>query len=239
MNKKTWWFTSLKSLLVAATLLLTAPMPVSQSLAQSEPTPTPSIAPTETTNSLRERIQNIVEQQKEKVEAVLGEFTNQRRGFIGQVVRVSEETLALEIRGTTRIVPLTGGVLLTRNGAAIQPENIEVGSWAVVMGLMENDTFVAKRIIFTTASPRPNQPIVYLGSLKTLRRNGFDFQPRGQTDSIAITINTSSQFQDNTGETAQFNNFLADDQVLMIGYQSGENIVVTTLRALAPFTRGE
>ena len=192
-----------------------------------------------TTDSLRERIQNIVEQQKEKVQSVLGELGNQRRGFVGQVVRVSEETLGLDVRGATRIVPLDENVILMRNGAEINTESVEVGSWAEVLGIVNNDSFIAKKITFFTTSLLPKPHFVSLGSLKTIKTNSLDFQPRGQETILTVSLNRTTVFQNSEGEETRNTEFVEDDQVLLIGYQENDNTIITVMRALAPFTPAE
>lgn len=193
----------------------------------------------DTTESLRERIQNIVEQQKEKVQSVLGELANQRRGFVGQVVRVSEETLALDVRGATRIVPLAENVILMRNDATIATENIEIGSWAEVLGVIVNDSLIAKKITFFTTSLLPRSHIVYLGTIKAIKTNSLDFQPRGQETILTVDLTRNTVFQNDTGEETKINEFVEDDQVLLVGYQENDDKIITVVRALAPFTPTE
>ena len=194
----------------------------------------------ETTESLRERIQNIVEQQKEKVQSVLGEISNQRRGFVGQVVRVSETTLGFDVRGATRIVPLDETVTLMRSEAAIKTENIEIGSWAEVLGIVDNnDSFVAKKITFSTTSPLPKPHFVALGTLKTIKASSLDFQPRGQETVLTVELTRNTVYQDNTGEETDSDEFVEDDQVLLVGYQQDGDTLITVVRSLAPATENE
>lgn len=75
------------------------------------------------TEKLKERIDKIVEQRKDKVEQVLGELSNQKRGYLGQVLRVSETTFSLNVQGTTKIVPFDETVKLFKNAKEIKPEN--------------------------------------------------------------------------------------------------------------------
>ncbi|MFH2118549.1 MAG: hypothetical protein ABII10_02340 [Candidatus Paceibacterota bacterium] len=190
--------------------------------------------PSETTNTLRERIEKIVEQQKEKVESVLGEFPNQMRGFVGQVVKVSETTLTLENRGVSRIVPLNEALVLMRSGSKITADKIEIDSWALVLGKMENNSFVPKKISFSVNSLLPKQHIVYLGSVKDITAKKLDFQPRGQEKVITTALTTKTAYQNSEGVITRSSEFVEDDQVLLIGYQDENEIIITVIRALAP-----
>lgn len=190
-----------------------------------------------TTEKLKERIEKIVEQRKEKIETVLGEVSSPKRAFVGQVSRVSETTLTVDVAGLTRIVPMEPSVELVRNNTKIAAENIVVGDWALVMGLWEDDTFTPKKISFSEASLRPKPQIVALGSLKDVKRASVDFQPRGKDEIITLTINTKTRYQDVNGDAVQLSQFVAEDQVLIVGYKDGEQSYATTVRALASFSR--
>lgn len=226
-------------LLISLTLIISLAMLIPQAIAQ-EILPTPSQEPSpETTENLRERIEKIVEEQKEKVQDLLGTAEVRREGFVGQVVRISEETLTLDSRGVTRIVPLDETVILQRGAAVIKPETIEIGNWALVLGLRRAETFTPRKIIFSSASLRPNPQVVQLGTLKDITSTTLDFQPRGQEEIVSVTFTRTTQFQNNTGAVTKLSEFVEDDQVLLVGYQDDEKTMVTVMRALAPFTKDE
>jgi hypothetical protein len=219
---------------VAFSVFLFAPKPL---LAQDTNEPSPTEAPTD--QSIEDKLREILIKQAGKVESVLGELTNQRRGFVGQVTRVSEETLGLDVQGETRIVPLDDQVSLLRAGVATTAEKIEIGSWALVLGLMNGDSFTPKEITFSTVSPLPKPQVVHLGSIKDIKATSLDFQARGQEEIITTDLTRNTVYQDNTGEEVDLDQFVEDDQVLLVGYKEESDTIVTVIRALAPFTRGE
>lgn len=227
------------SLLISLTLVIGLNVLIPQVIAQ-DASPTPSQEPSpETTDNLRARIEKIVEEQKEKVQSLLGTAEVQRQGFIGQVVRVSETTLTLDSRGVTRIVPLDETVVLQRGTAVIKPETIEIGQWALVLGLRRAETFMPRKIVFSTASPRPDPHLVQLGTLKAISNTTLDFQPRGQEEIISVVFAKTTQFQDSLGVATRLTEFVEDDQVLLVGYQANEKTMATVMRALAPFSKDE
>jgi len=188
----------------------------------------------ETTNTLRERIEKIVEQQKEKTESVLGEYPNQMRGFVGQVTRVSETTLTLDNRGVTRVVPLDENVILMRDDSEVAFDTIEIDSWTTVLGIMDNDSFSPKKITFTKNSLLPNPHVVHLGIIRNIKTRSLDFQPRGQEEIITIDLTNNTEYQNSEGEIIDLDEFIKDDQILLIGYQDNSDTVATVIRALAP-----
>lgn len=221
-----------------ATLALSAFVLAASVVAQS-PSPEPSSTPSETTENLRERIEKIVEEQRGKVQSLLGQGERIRQGFIGEITRVSSETLAVNISGATRIVPLDSSVEIVLGANTIQPESIEVGNWVTVMGIRQEDSFSPKKILVSRTSLRPSIPVVYLATLKDIKTSALDFQPRGLEEVMTATITRTTDIQDNTGEETSLSNFFTDDQVLLVGHRTDSRTTITTLRALAPFSRGE
>lgn len=218
------------SLIVMASVLIVLHQPT---LLQAQDTTDPEN--TENSNdSVEEKLREILKKQANKVESVINDLTNQKHGFVGQVVRVSEETVALEVRGVTRILPLDETVAILKGTSEIEPEAIEIGNWATVLGVMDGDSFLPKQITLTATSPLPDPQLVYLGTIKDIKASSIDFQPRGEEEILTLDLTRNTVFQDNTGEEIDEDNFVEDDQVLLVGYQDDEDNIVTVIRSLAP-----
>ncbi len=222
--------------LLIGSLLLTAVLMIVPSLQAQEVESVQENA-SNTTDTLRERIEKIVEQQRENVETVLS-GSDRRRGFVAQVIRVSQETLTVDSRGINRVVALAEAELM-EGDEAIEPDEIAIDDWVLVLGLNNNDVFTPKKITLLSASPRPNQHLVQLGAIKEINTRSMDFQARGQEEVAAVSLTNQTEYQNNQGEEAELEDFLEDDQVLLIGYLDEDETIVTVIRALAPFDRGE
>lgn len=219
------------ALAITAKVFAQTPSVIPSPTAVSTPSPA-------TTENLRDRIEKIVQEQKDKVQSLLGQAAVERQGFIGQVVRVSQETVTLDNHGTTRVVPLDG-VTLLQGTAPVKPETIEIGSWALVLGLKREDSFIPKKIVFSKTSLRPHPHVVYLGSLKAIKTSGVDIQPRGSQDTLTVTLTKATKFQNNAGTATKLSSFVEDDQVLLVGVQTDDTTTAATvIRALAPFNKG-
>lgn len=190
-----------------------------------------------TTEKLKERIEKIVEQRKDKVEQVLGDATAGKRGFVGQVIRVSETTFTLDVYGTTRVVPFDETVELTKAGKSTNAENVSVDDWATVMGILQDDNFNPRKIIFSTTSPLPDTHLTELGSLKEIKSGSIQFRSRSEESDKTIIVNSKTKIEDFEGEESSLNQFVEEDQVLVVGYIYKDKAYATTIRALAPFTK--
>jgi len=198
----------------------------------NSPTPEPT-----TTSNLKEVVNKIVEQRKSKVDQVLGELANQKKGFVGQVLRVSETTFSLDVHGTTKIVAFDESVKLIKNKQEIKPENVAVDDWATVMGLFEDDEIMPKRIEFNEKSPLPKPQLVELGSVKKISTKSIEFQSRSGESTQTIVINNQTKIEDLAGEEASIKDFAEEDQILVVGYTEDDANYATTIRALAPFVK--
>ncbi|NCN45185.1 MAG: hypothetical protein COU63_03975 [Candidatus Pacebacteria bacterium CG10_big_fil_rev_8_21_14_0_10_36_11] len=231
MTKKTSYFLIIILTLVIGKLTLSSHSAVAaEETNNSETTPT-------ATEKLKERIEKIVEQRKDKVEAVLGDYSTQKRGYIGQVERVSETTFAFNVNDITRIVPFDEKVALLKNNKEIKAENVSVGDWAIVMGIWEDDAITPKKIFFSEKTLKPKTHVVELGSLKKINRNTFDFQSRTNENISSISFTSSTTFEDSNGEEVKLKQFTEEDQILVVGYQDENGLYATTVRALAPLSQ--
>jgi hypothetical protein len=231
MKKKTIFLIITTLLVLTGILTINNPQLVFAEEENTDTTPT-------TTEKLKERIEKIVEQRKDKIEKVLGESSSQKRGFVGQVSRVSETTLTLDVFGTTTIVPFDETVELLKNNTETAAENIAVDSWATVMGIWEDDAINPRKIILSDKSPLPDQHLVELGSLKEINNRSVVFQSRSSQSETTIYTNSRTIVEDSDGLEADISQLSEEDQVLITGYKDGDDdAYATTIRALAPFDK--
>lgn len=184
-------------------------------------------------------IQNIKEKylKKDKIDKVLGDISTQRRGFVGQISRVSETTFTLNVNGITRIVPFNEKVQLVKNKQPIKTENVSVDDWALVLGFLEDDSINPKKIEVSSDSPLPKPIFVGLGSLKNIKNRSVDFQPRTGEQIETVIINNQTKIVDYKGEETAFAQLIEEDQVLIVGYKDDDDTYATTIRALAPLAK--
>jgi len=193
----------------------------------------------QTTQTLKDRIEKIVQEKSEQIKGTMDELSKQKKGFIAEVERVSEETITLKNNKGTTIIPIDEQVTLVKKQKQIELDQIAIGDWAIVMGYMEDDTLSARRIVFSAESLMPKSPIVDLGSIKAITAKKLDFKPRIKEETVTLTINSKTNFEDYEGNEAKLSDFSEDIQCLIVGFEDDKGKVVTTIRALAPFFQEE
>jgi len=203
-----------------------------QSFAQDS---TNSANPTETTRQLKERIQRIVDEKKDQIKGVIDDLSQQRTGFIGEVQRVTEESITINNQHGTRILPIDDQVTLRRNNNDIEISEIAVGDWLVVMGVEADDAFVPLRILASSTSLRPRSHVVALGSIADISRNSLTLLSR-TGEEVEFVTNTNTSFQDNDGEEVLVSEFVEEMQVIVVGYEDKDDKILTVVRTLAPLT---
>lgn len=165
------------------------------------------------------------------VKKVLGELSLQKRGFIGQVERVTEESLTLTNSKGTEIISIDDQVKLLKANKEISIDNIAVDDWLVIIGLIEDDAFSPKRILVSSTSLRPQNHVVMLGTIVDQTASKLTLLSR-QNEEISFDLNKKTQYQDHDGETASSKGFIEDLQVLVVGYENDEGKIASVIRTL-------
>jgi len=132
-------------------ILHLAPAALSQS-----PTPTPD-----------EKVQEIREAVKEKVQETLAEAEEgQKRAFVGEITDITDTTLVLDTRQGEKQVKIgeeTKIINLARK--EIELEDLEIGSFAIAMGYLEEAGMLDGRRIVIIKKPEFPARMVVFGKL--------------------------------------------------------------------------
>ncbi|HYD34604.1 MAG TPA: hypothetical protein VD999_00905 [Vitreimonas sp.] len=195
---------------------------------------TPSPAAESTTQKLKERIEKVVEEKRDQVKGVLDEITGKKRGFIGEVQRVSAESITLKTNKGTTILPLSESMKLSKKNRVIKYEDIAIGDWVIVIGGNADDDFVPEHIMVSATSLRPTPKTVMVGSVEAITKTELTVSPRSGAESQDFTLAKGTVYQDLEGTTAALKNFTTDIQVLVIGKQTTNGWEAVVVKSLAP-----
>ncbi|MFZ5376772.1 MAG: hypothetical protein ACOZAN_03860 [Patescibacteria group bacterium] len=209
---------------------------------QSSPSAKPEVTEAqekeqEATQKLKERIEKIVEEKKEQIDSAIKEKTYQKRGFIGEIQRVTKETITIRNQKGTQIIALNNSVVFFKDKKTITIDKVAVGDWVVVLGWIEEDSFSPKRIIVYSESLRPDSFSVQLGTINNITKNSLDFITRRESETIQYTLNKKTEYQDYSGKTTSVTAFEKNTQALLIGYQDQDSKIAAVIRSLAASTK--
>ena len=191
-----------------------------------------SPSPAETTQELKERIQRIVGEKSEQIKGVIDQLSQNKRGFIGQVERVTEESLTLTNSKGTEIVPFDDQITLLKANREISIDDVAIDDWLVVMGIIIDDTFSPKRILVSSISLRPKNHIITLGTIIEQSSKKITILSR-QNEEMNFDISTKTEYQDQGGESISNNEFIKDIQVLIVGDEDDDGKNASIIRSLA------
>jgi hypothetical protein len=169
-----------------------------------------------TTQKLKERIEKIVEEKKDQIKGIINNLDSNKQGFIGEVSRISEETITVKTNKATKIIPITDDVELLENNKKIELSDIAVGNWLVVMGVIEDDTFRPIRILVSDDTLRPLPSYITLGSINSIERYELIVKPRTGEEEMPITLNSKTIYEDLNGEEIVRTDIEEDTQALII-----------------------
>lgn len=204
---------------------------------ETGPSPTPSL--TETTQRLKERIGKIVEEKRDQIEGALDDLASQRRGFIGEVQRVTSETLTLKTNKGTQILPLSPEIKITKANKPISVDGIAVGDWAVVIGTLEDDSLRPNQLVISSTTLRPKPQTVVLGTVTEITRTTATIQPRSGQSAVEFNLVRTTTYEDSEGNPLRVADIKANTQVLAVGSSGTDGIDALVIRSLAAPTESD
>ncbi len=218
------------------TVLYLKPDLVKIALAQKvTPTITPTIneaSESSTTSNLKDRIEKIVEEKKDSIEATLAEISTQKKGYVGEVVRVTKETLTIENKTGTVIIPFDDQLKLIKKQKAITPDDIAVGDFVTVIGSLKDDTLMPERLIVVDKL-MPKRQIVNLGTIKEVSAKTITVVARADQSEQNFNLDTKTKYFDLEGEKIAQKLLTKDIQCLVVGYEdSDKKLIATTVKIL-------
>ena len=189
------------------------------------------------TSKLKERIERIVNEKRDQIKGVLAELDQAKRGTIGEVIRVSSETLTIKTAKGTEILPLTDQIRLLKKNKVIKLEDVAVGDWAVVMGVITDETFQPQKILISSTSLRPLPHLVRLGSIEKIEAKSLSISDRSQDQTQTFLTNSQTKYQNLNGQTVSRKQLSEKTQVLLVGFENTDRqAIVTTIRLLTTVT---
>jgi hypothetical protein len=213
-----------------------APRAVASPVPDETALPTASADPVQTTQNLRQRIEKIVEEKRDQIEGVLDDLSGKKRGFIGEVQRVTAETITLKTNKGTQILSITPQLSITKAGKTIKVEEIAVGDWAIAIGTTVDDAFKPERLVISSTSLLPPKPVVSLGAIETYSRTSFSVTPRSGAPAQTFALVKTTEFQDMNGDPLKATTLPAEQPVLVVGIETTNGNEARVIRLLSPLT---
>jgi hypothetical protein len=186
----------------------------------------------ETTQNLKERIEKIVSEKKEQIKEVVTELATQKRGFVGEVTRVAEDAMSIKTLKTTEIVSLDERTTFKEGSQEISTNDIEVGSWVVVMGLVNEQSFLPVRVLVSDETLRPLDHVIELGAITDIDNSGVILAPRSGESQIEFSFTKNTSLEDLNGEEIDLDDIEEDMQALVVAYQDEDEKVLKRVRVL-------
>ncbi len=196
----------------------------SESGGTNDGTATPDGTPlpdAETTQNLRERIENVVRERSEQVQGAIDRIAAQQRGFVGQVERVTEDSLTVRSPDGLEIFALDETVMLKDNDdETIGVDDLVVGAWATVVGTIRDDSFQALQITIDEENPRPADHDLAIGKITAVDGDTLTLQQRAEDAEITVTFDSDTVFEDIDGTTLTEAALETDTQAVILQFNT-------------------
>lgn len=189
--------------------------------ATATPSPSPTGSPTDQANQeIKKRIEKITE--TGQVNGVMSTKLSEKTGFVGEVSRLSQESLTIRQGSDTTIIPFTDTLALFSKDKKISPDDIEVGNWAIVLGSKTNDKMNPEYVLVSKTSLQPKAKFVGIGTITNISKGKITVLPRGATTEQALTITKTSKFQNDDNTDLKATDFQKDLSVVVTGFRNDD-----------------
>lgn len=207
-----WGICSATNVVSAATA---TPIPIATSSAKIKiASPSADQNSTAVQQNIKDRIEKILD---DKGSTVLNSL--KRKAYVGQVIRVTTESLTLNtLHGevTAKLTPDKTVMFLMPRLTPVQISDIEIDGFVIAMGYVDGDDVLdARRVL---VSPTPLFPInkgVILGVVQSIKSTQMIVRTFAQEDK-AILVSNKTIYQDNTGTTIKRIDIKANTKILII-----------------------
>jgi ElaB/YqjD/DUF883 family membrane-anchored ribosome-binding protein len=176
-----------------------------------------------TTQSLKDRIEKVVEEKEARSQTEDQNIVYTTRGIVGQVERVSESTISIATARGSVIIPVDKTVELLQDDKLIEISQIEIENSIIVLGLQTGETFTPIKIIISKQSLLPRRQIVQLGTVTEIDQKQLSLQTRNNQSTIEFTLGNSTAFLDADDNEIEVEDLFDEIQIIVAGYISGEN----------------
>lgn len=179
--------------------------------------PTTDSSPTndeEIQKNLKERIMGIVAEQSDP----RPDSEKRIKAYVGQVDKVTAESIFLKTNRTQeaiRMSPQRTTILDLARQTPLQFQEIELGSWAIVMGVMtDEDVLEARRVLISTTALIPKPRSILFGTVQKINSVSVTLN-RPNQEAITLKLNRSTRFADKEGTKISVTKIKPDMRVVL------------------------
>lgn len=199
--------------------------------------PSPEPSPTET-EELNEKIQDIREAVKEKVQEKLADVNKgQKKAFVGEINEITNLTLILTTReGEKQAKVNEEAKIINLNRKEVAIKDLEIGSYVIAMGYLEETDILDVIRVVVTEKPEPTNREVALGKVTDISEEKVltvKNDRQGTTYTIETTSKTVvSKKTEEKMEKLNFSEIELNDFLVVIGTPSENEEKIITAKLI-------
>lgn len=182
-----------------------------------------------------ENIKQIIQENlaNNKVKGAIDNLLNRKQAYIGEVTRVTDETITIANRLGTQIIPITEAISITKNDDVIEISDIAVENWVLILGKIKDDNFSPVFVEVSNNSLRPDTQFVTIGTITEITNNSISIQPRTGESIQDISIETTTEYENFDGTQLNLSDFTEEITVLVTGFEDDGSIEAATIHSVA------
>lgn len=202
----------------------------------ASPTPTATASATPAPTDSLGNIKKIIKDKNnlQKVKGAISQSVNRNFAILGEVTRISGESITIKDRSGTKILPVDESIPILRESKRIKIDDVAVGNFTLVLGRNESEIFTPKIIYIYTKNIKPEPQNVYIGIIKKISKTELEISPRSQDSDKKFVINKNTKYVNDEGDVIKFEQIEQDTTVLVTTKRLENSEEVLTIKSLVP-----
>jgi hypothetical protein len=201
------------------------------------PTPSPTEDPQSdatTTANLKARIDNVLKNKEDQVKGAIDDLTLRKRGFIGSIERVIEQTVTVKSLTGNEILNITSDVAIMKDSKKAILDDLAVGDWVIALGYTDGQTFTLRRLVASSTTLMPKTYESVIGTAQAVTKTQLTLASTKEgVDPIVYQLNKNTHYEDLSGATLKSTDLKTDSQYLVISYTDQDQKIASFVKSLA------
>ncbi len=192
-----------------------------------------------TTSTLKERIEKVIDERNGSIQGTIDELQQNKKGLVGEIIRVSEETITImDYEGTNKVIPINNSkVILMKKNKVIEINDLAVGEWVVIIGFEdEQEDFIPQVIEVSSRDLSPIEYLVHTGTINSLSSRQLILNPFQQESPLTFKLGLKTQYLDYRNNESKRIEFEADIKAIVAGYKDDDDNIATFVKARTQFS---
>lgn len=164
--------------------------------------------------NLKQRLKKVIDEKQDQIRGVVNSIAR-KRGVIGVVERVSEETLNVKTKKGNLIISFSPDLKIVQNNRPLNKSDIEIENEVVIVGQQQQSDFSPTHLYVSKTTLQPTPRTIVVGNVVAVDRRSITIKPR-TSEERTFSFDTKTTMVDGQNDDLSYSDIETDQDVLLI-----------------------